>query len=80
MKILPYGDDKHFCWPDLSGLRSLVLGLVLVALAGGGENVRFWRRRLRLRGLGPGSLYSFLEKRTKTLKEEGAGGEVSKEE
>ena len=54
-----------------------MLGLVLVALAGGGENVRFWRRRLRLRGLGPGSLYSFLEKRTKTLKEEGAVAKVS---
>ena len=64
MKILPYGDDKHFLLADLSGLRSLVLELVLVALAGAGENVRFWRRRLRLRGLGPGSLYSFAEANT----------------
>ena len=35
--------------------------LVLVALAGGGENVKFQRRRLRLRVLGPGGRYSFGE-------------------
>ena len=58
MKILPYCDDEHYCWPDLYGLRSLVLGLVLVALAGGGENVKSKRRRPHLRVLKRGGRYS----------------------
>ena len=53
-----------------------MLGLALVVLAVGWENLRSQRRRLRLRGYGPDS-FSLLEKRTKTLKEEGAAAEVS---